>query len=167
MPTMTRCPGCKNQLRVPDNLYGRNVKCPTCGTQFVALSEEEMQAQHESAAASEPEYYEEEEQEEYEEAPRRPRRRRRRDYEPHRGAVILVLGLLGLLLCAPLGIAAWVMGNSDLEKIQRGVMDPEGKGLTQAGRILGIVSTILLIIWCICGLLYGILLAIAGAGGFK
>ncbi len=62
---------------------------------------------------------------------------------PHRGVIVLLLGLLGLLLCPVFAIMAWLMGKGDLEKIDRGEMDPEGRGLTQAGMILGIVAVAL------------------------
>jgi hypothetical protein len=65
---------------------------------------------------------------------------------PHRGALILVLGILGLIVCGPLGIAAWVMGSGDLKEMDAGTMDPSGRGITQAGKICGIIATILLII---------------------
>jgi hypothetical protein len=57
--------------------------------------------------------------------------------------LILVFGILGLVLCFPFGIAAWIMGNGDLNEIRSGRMDPTGEGLTQAGRICGIVATVL------------------------
>jgi predicted Zn finger-like uncharacterized protein len=34
---MTSCPSCSKQLKVPDELIGRQVKCPACGTQFTAM----------------------------------------------------------------------------------------------------------------------------------
>jgi len=80
----------------------------------------------------------------------RPAARRRRDddrphyEEPHRGVLILVLGILGLVACAVLGPIAWIMGNTDLKKMDAGVMDPEGRSNTQIGKILGIVGTVLL-----------------------
>ncbi|MBX3744381.1 MAG: hypothetical protein KF833_03660 [Verrucomicrobiae bacterium] len=63
--------------------------------------------------------------------------------KPHRGALILVLGILGLVVCFPCGIVAWVLGQGDLREIDAGSMDPTGRGLTQAGHILGIVATVL------------------------
>jgi len=80
--------------------------------------------------------------------------------KPHRGTLILVLGILGILLCQPVGIAAWVMGNADLKQIAAGTMDPEGKSLTQIGKILGIIAVVLMIIGLVLGVLFGIL----GAG---
>ena len=43
--------------------------------------------------------------------------------EPHRATTILILGILSLVLCQPLGIAAWMMGSADLKKMKAGVMD--------------------------------------------
>ena len=64
--------------------------------------------------------------------------------EPHRGTLILVLGILSLVLCGFFtGIPAWIMGKGDLEKIQAGQMDPEGQGMTKAGMICGMICCIL------------------------
>jgi hypothetical protein len=60
--------------------------------------------------------------------------------------MILVFGILGLVVCMPLGIVAWVMGSGDLKKMDAGLMDPEGRGITQAGKIIGMVATILTIV---------------------
>ena len=62
--------------------------------------------------------------------------------KPHRGGEILVLVILGLMMCPPVGIFAWFMGSEDLEKMRHGNMDSSGRDLTNAGRILGIVGTI-------------------------
>jgi len=66
--------------------------------------------------------------------------------KPHRGTLILVLGILGIIVCAPLAIFAWVMGSSDLKEMDAGTMDPAGRGNTQIGKICGIIGTILFII---------------------
>ena len=93
-----------------------------------------------------------EDDEDPDERPRRRRRRRApsRNYgAPHRGGMILAFGLIGILAMGafPLGmifgLMAWIMGNSDMAEIHSGRMDPEGEGMTQAGRIMGIISTIL------------------------
>ena len=63
--------------------------------------------------------------------------------EPHRGALILTFGILSIVCCFPFGIAAWIMGNNDLQQIEAGMMDSSGKGITSAGKICGIVGTIL------------------------
>ncbi len=79
------------------------------------------------------------------------RRGPRRDSEPHRGTMVLVLGIISLVCltisCVPvgaiLGLAAWIMGQRDLRKIRKGDMDPAGEGTTQAGWICGIIGTVL------------------------
>jgi len=72
--------------------------------------------------------------------------------KPHHGTLVLVFGILGLVICAPLGIAAWVMGNGDLKQMDSGAMDPSGRSLTNAGRIRGMVATILLGIGILIGI---------------
>jgi hypothetical protein len=66
--------------------------------------------------------------------------------KPHRATLVLVFGILGFVACPFLGIAAWVMGNRDLEEMDHGLMDPSGREMTNAGRICGMVSTGLLIL---------------------
>jgi len=80
--------------------------------------------------------------------------------KPHRGTLVLVLGILGLIICQPVGIAAWLMGNADLKEINAGTMDPEGKTLTQIGKILGIIATVLLAL----GIVFFILMMVLGVG---
>ena len=73
---------------------------------------------------------------------------------PHRGVVILVLGVCSLVTgCFLLGIIAWSMGNRDLLAIEEGRMDPEGLGLTRAGRIVGMVHVIFTCIALLVGLI--------------
>ena len=66
--------------------------------------------------------------------------------KPHRGTLILVFGILGIVICLPLGIAAWIMGSGDLKQIDAGTMDPSGRSMTSAGKIIGMIATILGII---------------------
>lgn len=67
-------------------------------------------------------------------------------YRPQaRGALILTLGILALVMCSALGPVAWAMGSTDLAAIDRGELDPAGRGLVTAGRVCGIVATVLLI----------------------
>jgi hypothetical protein len=65
---------------------------------------------------------------------------------PHRGGLVLVLGILGLVVCFVLGIFAWSMGNADLKAMQEGRMDPSGRDLTQAGKVCGMVGVIIQLI---------------------
>jgi hypothetical protein len=66
--------------------------------------------------------------------------------KPHRGVLILVFGILSFVICPIFGILAWIWGNNDLKELDAGIMDREGRGLTQAGRILGMVSCILWVV---------------------
>ena len=82
---------------------------------------------------------------------------------PHRATLILVFGILGLVVCAIFGIIAWVMGRSDLQKMQAGQMDPAGEGMTKAGMILGIITCCLQILGLVMLFLLFGGLAVAGA----
>ncbi len=94
--------------------------------------------------------------------PRRSKRRRssnRGNFVAHRGGMILAFGLIALIggfvagFPVIFGVIAWIMGNADLEEMRQGRMDPEGEGMTQAGRIMGMIATILAIVGIIvtCG----------------
>jgi hypothetical protein len=61
-----------------------------------------------------------------------------------RATTALVLGILGLLCCGLLGIPAIIVGKQEMNNIDQGLAPVEGRGLAQAGFILGIVS---LAIW--------------------
>jgi hypothetical protein len=70
----------------------------------------------------------------------------------HRGVMLLIFGILGILCCVIFGILAWVMGSSDLKAMAAGQMDPSGEGLTKAGKILGIIGcafAVLSILWVV------------------
>jgi uncharacterized protein DUF4190 len=79
---------------------------------------------------------------------------------PHRGTLVLVLGIVGIVCCMPAGIVAWVLGHQDLRDMNAGLMDPTGRGMTQAGKILGMISVALVvvggIIW-MCLLAFGVM----------
>jgi hypothetical protein len=72
---------------------------------------------------------------------------------PHRGTMILIFGILGLVCCVIFGILAAIMGSNDLKEMAAGRMDRSGEGLTRVGQILGFVSVGLailgVIIWII------------------
>lgn len=82
--------------------------------------------------------------------------------QPHRGTTILVLGILGLVVCPICGIIAWIMGNGDMKKIEAGQMDPGGLGQTKAGKICGMIATILAIVATV---IYGIVIVLAIVAG--
>ncbi len=155
MPVNITCPNCQKTLRLPENLMGKRVRCPGCQEVFTAEDPE---------AGVEP-VEEQEEEAIQEERPSRPARRRRRereedeDYEdeprrahgrPHRGGVILTLGILTLALGCLCVFLNWILGgiaismaNADLAAMAQGKMDRSGQGMTNTGKILAIVGLIL------------------------
>ncbi|MCI0465244.1 MAG: zinc-ribbon domain-containing protein [Gemmataceae bacterium] len=164
MPEIIPCPDCGRKLQAPDEVLGRDVQCPTCGTTFVAQfgpSNPPVQraAAPEVVAGPGPER-----------RSARPRSRPQDDYGldddpgderlrgrgrgllPHRAGTVLTLGILalvGLFLCVPaliLGPIAWAMGSNDLAHIRAGRMDPEGESGTASGQTCGIVATVLALI---------------------
>lgn len=64
---------------------------------------------------------------------------------PDRGAVVLLYGVLGLIICPLLSVAAWLMGSADLKEMQAHKMDASGRQLTNSGRILGIIGTVVML----------------------
>jgi ribosomal protein L40E len=83
----------------------------------------------------------------------------RRDSDPHRGGVIVSMGVgsivLPLVFWCPVaglvativgifvGAGAWVMAVKDMRKMDKHQMDRRGRGLTQGGMICGIIGTCL------------------------
>jgi len=65
--------------------------------------------------------------------------------------VALVLGILGLAFCPPTAIVAWILGKQELNAIARGESSPQGRGMAKAGFILGIIGTVLIVLWIIFG----------------
>jgi hypothetical protein len=148
------CPQCGRRLQAPGDLAGLEVQCAACGTTFVARRSEPP------APSPRP--------------PQRPYlplgpgfddddddrdRRGRRDLPPHRGALILTLGvisLVGLVLVLPglvLGLITVILANVDLGAIRSGRMDPEGEAPTANGRTCGWVAVVLaglLVLGCGC-----------------
>jgi predicted Zn finger-like uncharacterized protein len=188
MANVISCPKCERQLRVPDDLLGQNVKCPSCNETFTA--EMTKKAPPPSAPATTPSRSSSRARDdEDEERPsrRRPPRRddddddddgrrpsRRRHLAPHRGDTIQLLGILSFFLVPlVLGPCAWIMGNGDLAEMDAGRMDPAGRKGTETGRMCGKIATIIygsLVIvvplaWFGCCCFLNILGAGASAGG--
>jgi len=67
---------------------------------------------------------------------------------PHRGGLILALGLIGFVVSCPIfSLMAWVMGSHDLNEMRAGRMDRRGEGMTQAGQVLGMILSVLWILF--------------------
>jgi hypothetical protein len=173
MTEIIKCPSCQRQLQVPEQYLGKEVQCPECRHMFVATTTTVSAQPVPTSSApppagstekSKPRRYGDDENE----TPRRRRdlddddddfgdfhhpRRLRNRLTPHRGGLIMALGLValvgGISLCgvpALLGPVAWTLGSWDLREIREGRMDPEGTSMTQTGQVCGIVATVLLIV---------------------
>ncbi len=72
--------------------------------------------------------------------------------KPHRGSLILILGILSVLGLVVLGPLAWWLGTQDLRQMEEGQIDPAGKVTTNLGRFLGMISTVLTGVILLAGL---------------
>lgn len=62
------------------------------------------------------------------------------------GTLILVLGIISLILCQPVGIVSWVMGNNALREIDSSNTVYSNRGNIVAGKVLGIISVALMVL---------------------
>ena len=72
--------------------------------------------------------------------------------EASESTAALVLGILGIVLCGVLGPFAWFIGNKEVKAIDEGRRDPTNRGTANAGRIMGIVGTVLLGLGIVVGI---------------
>lgn len=87
-----------------------------------------------------------------------------------RGGIILSLGVFGIFLCWPLGLAAWIVGRADIVKMHKYIIvnnrydiNITNYKMTKIGMVLGIIATCFAIIMIIVGL---VLLGMACYGYF-
>jgi predicted Zn finger-like uncharacterized protein len=186
-PLIIDCPACARKLRVPDELFGKAVKCPTCDHTFRATDHQSLAAASPDPALEAATAREEPvvpccpscgehidkgsarcrfcgeqltDDEAGDDRLKEESRQERHDAEPHRGGLILALGIISIALAAcgililPLALAACVMGRRDLVKMRRHLMDRDGEGLTHAGWICSIIGTILASLSSLACLLY-------------
>lgn len=66
--------------------------------------------------------------------------------ESSQATTVLVLGILSLVCLPILGPVAWVMGNQELQAIDEGRRNPANRGTANAGKILGIIGTGLILV---------------------
>lgn len=76
----------------------------------------------------------------------------------------LVLGILSLVVCGVLAPFAWVIGGRAVAEIDANPGAYEGRGEAQAGRILGIIGTVLLIVGVLAFAAIFTLIVVAGLG---
>lgn len=73
--------------------------------------------------------------------------------EHPQGTIILVLGILGLVSCGVLGPIAWIMGNKALAEIDARPGYYSNRGNVAAGRVLGMITSILILAAVALGLI--------------
>lgn len=83
--------------------------------------------------------------------------------EQSQATTILVLGIVAIVVQV-LGPVAWALGNRELAAIDRGLRPPDDRASANAGRILGIISTGLLVVGIIALVL--LLSLFSGVGFF-
>ena len=69
-----------------------------------------------------------------------------RDSASSQAITALVLGILGVLACQLLGPFAWYLGNQELRAIREGRSSRAGEPLAMAGKVMGIIATVLIIV---------------------
>lgn len=133
------CPACNASIRVPLGAVGTKAACPGCGQRILIPDQRNktMLARLPgevsiSTAPMQPIVADLVEQSED------------RPLEPHRGTAILVMGIMSLFILPFIfGPITWLWAKEDLRKMKLGRMDLEGKGNTEAGRLMAIIATIL------------------------
>jgi hypothetical protein len=188
MPDVVRCPQCRKQVRVPEEYAGKRVKCPACPTTFTAPSPNRSGPEPVPAALADDDRLAgvravetgERDEDRRPARKRRPARARRRydddedDYDdedyrfrrvwPHRGGLVLALGIVslvlscGVILGLKLGVIALIVAGMDLRAMARGEMDRRGAGLTRAGMVCAIIGVSLSVL---LGLLFAMVLIAA------
>ncbi len=79
----------------------------------------------------------------------------------HQAVTVLILGILGLVLCQLISPFAWVMGNRVVGEIDASGGQLGGRSTANAGRICGIVGTVLFGL----GLLFAVVVIIVAVAG--
>lgn len=79
--------------------------------------------------------------------------------EHPQGTTILVMGILGIVFCPILAPVAWVMGNTALREIDAAPGRYSNRGVVQAGRLCGMIYSILLVVMVLGAF---VLIALAG-----
>jgi hypothetical protein len=175
MAEIIECPQCRRKLRMDESVLGQTVQCPSCQDTFIAaLPTQPAPTPRPRPIDDDPPVYRPldpprrprfeapprdpvygDEDEDY---PRPPRNRFGSHLRAHRGAAVLTLGILALLLFWTLpgfilALVATGMGSSDLAAMNRGEMMEEGRGQTKAGLTCAVIALVLeaLAVFCCLG----------------
>ena len=150
MPEITQCPQCQRKLNVPDAQLGQTVRCPLCGEEFTAAVLH-IQRPPPVSPQREPPSRSRDDEDFGRRAPSdyNDFRTSSREVRPHRGGLILALGLIGMFMSFCV-LPGWIMGGIaasmgalDLQQMARGTIDESGRGLTKGGQVCGIIALII------------------------
>ena len=83
----------------------------------------------------------------------------------NRPTIALVLSIVGIVCCPICAPIAWYMGKQELSAISAGQAPEAGRGLAQAGMIIGIIGSVFLLLWLLWVLLFGGMAVIQGFSG--
>jgi hypothetical protein len=81
---------------------------------------------------------------------------------------ILIIGIISIICCQIAGPIAWYLGRQELGKIRAGAVSTQDEGTAKAGMILGMISSILLMLALLWVIFFGglaFLAALAGQAG--
>jgi predicted Zn finger-like uncharacterized protein len=162
MPKIVQCPNCQRRLRVPDDLLGKQVKCPACDTLLTVRDGEDLSTSDstptettqerqrsrrrrplsgEEYEPDEEEQYEEEE-EDFEEAGERPRRRasERRSWRKVRtGLTLEIVSICVLVLAVLIAMIGGIILAGGEGNAARAGGVPRGGGVEALAGIVGLM----------------------------
>ena len=179
MAQTIQCPHCTQGLQLPEEFIGKSVKCPECQKAFRAelpaappggtppplpgKDDKVPEWEKKPKGATPPP----DDADDRDDRPRKkkkgpatsgrgsyfdPLTQRYRKKEPHRGMLILTLGILSFVICPPImGPIAYYWAGTDLAEMNDGRMDESGLSMTKTGRILGLASTALFALTMVLG----------------
>ena len=78
--------------------------------------------------------------------------------EPPRSSkatTILVIGIISIICCQIAGPVAWYMGRQELSQIRAGAVSMQDEGTAKIGMILGMISSILLMLVLLWVIFFG------------
>lgn len=163
------CKNCASQLRVEQQHIGKQARCPACQTLNIVPESSDSKGQDGRDWQFPPERSVPTAQpldSSYPTSTFQGGSANHYQYA-HRGGLVLAMGIMSLvcnLMFVP-GILAWVLGRADLRQMDAGLMDPEGRGLTQAGMIIGIIMTLLQVAGIVLYIGFIIVMILIGIAG--
>jgi predicted Zn finger-like uncharacterized protein len=151
MPLTIHCPSCQKQLRVPDDLLGKLVRCPSCKTTFTAGESGEIREEEVPARQPKQATHNEDDENDLDEG-ERPRKRLRRSRRGDGSAAqapagtLLFVAVLSLLLALFMDAKNFLVGPQQMPAPQGA--DPAFKNaLDEVDTKIGYAALVVATIW--------------------